>query len=264
MVRFDQRAQLVGRIGDVVAPAGDHLGGVLAGEEHDPAEDGRADGVERHLQRRHDAEVAASAAQPPVELGVVVGAGPHHRAVGGHHLGGEEVVAREAVGTNEVADAASQREPAQSRGRDQPAGGGQAVGLRGGVEPGPLRPAAGHRSARGGVHLDGRHRRQVDDDAIVAGGEAGDAVRSAPDGHRQALARREANGPDDVVGAGGTDDHRRVLVDGAVPDVARLLVLTVAGPHEGTRESPLELVDGRVAEQLCHVVLFRVEVRTAS
>ena len=74
------------------------------------------------------------------------------------------------------------------------------MGLRGGVEPGPLRPAAGHRSARGGVHLDGRHRRQVDDDAIVAGGEAGDAVRSAPDGDRQALARREAKRRDDVVG----------------------------------------------------------------
>ena len=61
----DQRAQLVGRIGDVVAPAGDDLGGVLAGVEHDPAEDGGADGVERQLQRRHDAEVAASAAERP-------------------------------------------------------------------------------------------------------------------------------------------------------------------------------------------------------
>ena len=80
---------------------------------------------------------------------------------------------------------------------------------------------------------------------------------SAPHGDRQALARREANGPDDVVGACGTHDHRRVLVDGAVPDVACLLVLTVAGPHERTGESPLELVDGRVAEHLCHVVLFR-------
>ena len=46
--------------------------GVLAGVEHDPAEDGGADGVERQLQRRHDAEVAATAAQPPEELGVVV------------------------------------------------------------------------------------------------------------------------------------------------------------------------------------------------
>src|SRR6476620_2332943 len=42
-------------------------------------------------------------------------------------------------------------------------------------------------------------------------GEAGDAVRSAPDSHRQALARREANGPDNVVGAHGTHDYRRVL-----------------------------------------------------
>ena len=138
--------------------------------------------------------------------------------------------------------------PPSPGGRDQPAGGGQAVGLRGGVEPGPLRPAAGHRSTRRGVHLDGRHRRQVDDDAVVAGREPGDAVRAAADGDRQALARREANGPHHVVGAGGTHDHRRALVDRAVPDVACLLVLIVAGPHEGALELPLELVDGRVAE----------------
>ena len=114
--------------------------------------------------------------------------------------------------------------------------------------PAHLVPPPATARQRVGVHLDCRHRRQVDDDAIVAGGETSDAVCSAPDGHRQALARREANGPDNVGGAGGTDDHCRVLVDRAVPDVPGLLVLIVAGSHERADESPLELVDGRVAE----------------
>ena len=217
--------------------------GVVAVEEDEAAEHGRPDRMQCHLHRRHHAEVAATTAQAPEELGVVVRTGLHHRAVGGHHLGGEQVVAGQAVGPHEVADAAAEREAAEPGGRDQAAGGGQAMRLCGGVEPGPLRPAAGGGSTCRGIHLDGVHRRQVDDDAVVARRESGDAVRAAAHGDRQAFAGGEAHGAHHVGGPGGSHHHRRALVDRAVPDVASFLVRVVARPDQRAVELALQLVD---------------------
>ena len=66
-------------------PRANHLGGALAvPQQHAGVHVG--DRQQLELERDDDAEVAAAAAQRPEQLGVVLGVGAHHRAVGGHHL----------------------------------------------------------------------------------------------------------------------------------------------------------------------------------
>ena len=74
--------------------------------------------MEAVLERGHDAEVAAAAAQCPEEIGMLVGAGAQHVAVGGNELERHDVVAREAVFPREPADAAAERQTANTRLRD--------------------------------------------------------------------------------------------------------------------------------------------------
>ena len=57
-----------------------------------PASHLRADRVQLELEAGDHAEVAAAAADRPEQVGVLVGAGAHRLAVGGHDVGGEQVV----------------------------------------------------------------------------------------------------------------------------------------------------------------------------
>ena len=70
------------------------------------------DRVEPELEAGRDAEVAAAAADRPEQVRIVLGVDAEELAVGGHDLGGEQVVDREAVLADEVADAAAERDPA--------------------------------------------------------------------------------------------------------------------------------------------------------
>src|SRR5207248_9043868 len=104
----------------------------------------------------------------------------------------------------------------------------------------------------GWVDANARHRREVDDDAVVNGREAGDAVAAAADGDREIVAAREADGRDHVRGARAADDEgRRVAVVRAVPDPAGLGVAVVAGREDLTADALPQLLDGRFAEHWC-------------
>ena len=73
-----------------------------------------ADAREPEPEAGHDAEVAAAAADRPEEVGLVVGVDARAPAVGGHDLGGEQVVDRQAVLAHEIADAAAERDAADA------------------------------------------------------------------------------------------------------------------------------------------------------
>jgi hypothetical protein len=62
--------------------------------------------VQAQLERGHDAEVAAAAAQRPIEVDVLVGARTDAAAVGEDDLGGDEIVDRHAVQAALMGDAA--------------------------------------------------------------------------------------------------------------------------------------------------------------
>ena len=144
-----------GSVAHPVAVEAQHLFGAVAGEEDRAGQHHRADRMQPELERGHDAEVAAAAAQAPEQLGVLVLAGVHELAVGGDDVGGEQVVAGQAELAHQPADAAAEREPGDPGGGHEPAGDGEPEGLRLVVEVRPRAAALGD----GGAARRGRRAR---------------------------------------------------------------------------------------------------------
>jgi hypothetical protein len=175
--------------------------------------------VQAQLEGGDDAEVAAAAAQRPEQVRVLVGAGADLAPVGEDDVGGDEVVDRHPVAPALVRDAAAERQAGHPGLGHDPAGGGEAEGGGDAVDVGPRR-AALHVDGAVGVHVDAAHRRQVDHQAVVDHGGAGDVVAAAADGERQPLLPGEADGGRDVAGVDAAGDQRGALVDHAVPHLA--------------------------------------------
>jgi hypothetical protein len=81
--------------------AGDHLGG---GRQQQPAPDDLGQRVQADLEAGDDAEVAAAAADGPEQLRMRLVIHAQELAVGGHHLGGQQVVDGQPVLADQVAD----------------------------------------------------------------------------------------------------------------------------------------------------------------
>ena len=114
-------------------------------------------------------------------------------------LGGDEVVAGEAVLALEPARAAAERQPGDAGGGDAPAGGGQPVGLRGAVDVRPDRRR--RRRARCGAPAStsmSAMLAQVEHDAVVA--------QRVP-GHRVAAARGRRSAGRGCARHGQRGDH---------------------------------------------------------
>ena len=109
-------------------------------------------------ERGHDAEVAAAAADRPEEVRVLVGARPQQLAVGGDDVGGEQVVAGQAVLAVEPADAATSVRPAMPVDRDCPERSRQTERLRGAVEVGQQQSRLGHRDCALRIDLNSLQR----------------------------------------------------------------------------------------------------------
>jgi hypothetical protein len=84
--------------------------------------------MQRELEAGHDAETAASAAQSPIEVGVLAGGGADEAAIRQHDADAAHIVAGEPVFAHEPARAAAQGEAADARARDQAAGGRESFG----------------------------------------------------------------------------------------------------------------------------------------
>jgi hypothetical protein len=137
-----EAAQLLGRVRDQLSIVAQDVARVLELEEHRSAVH-VLERVEPELERRDHAEVAATTADGPVEVRVVLLARDPEGAVAGDDVGGDEVVARETEPAGEVPDTAAQGQPADTGGRDDAAGGRQPERVRGGVEVAPGGAALG-------------------------------------------------------------------------------------------------------------------------
>jgi len=225
------------RLGD---EGGDHLGGCR--QHQDPAHD-RAQRVQPQLEPGRDAEVAAAAADRPEQVGMGVGVHPQLLAVGGHHLGGQQVVDGEAVLADQEADPTAQGDPADPHraGVAEPGrqamlagGGGVVAGCQSGLGPG---------GACRDVDVQGPHVAEVEHDAAVADAVAGVAVAAAADGQLQPRLAGQRDHPRDVGGVGDPDDDRRAAVEAAVEDRAGLVVAGVVGGDHPTVEGSAQLRD---------------------
>src|SRR3954447_2049234 len=207
------------RVGRRAAPldvALEHLGRVLPRPEHRAGIDLRR-GVQDELDRGHDAEAAAAAAQRPEQLGLVVAVAAHEAAVGGDELDRDDAVRREAVPAREPAQAAAERVA-----DDADVGGGarqrgEAVLGRRAGDLGPRDAGAGASAAAGDVDLDVAQRRRLDEDRALERRDRARVVARALRGDAQAALAGEVDDRDDVGGALRDGDERGPLVDGKVP-----------------------------------------------
>src|SRR5262245_49326520 len=130
-------------------------------------------------ERGDDAEIAAATAQAPEEIGVALGARGDDCAHGRDDLGGEEIVAGEAVFAHQPADAAAEREAGDAGARDDAGRYGQAMDVGLTIDVAQGGPALHARRAALRIDEDSLHARQIDDDAVVAQGAAADIVAAA-------------------------------------------------------------------------------------
>jgi hypothetical protein len=193
--------------------------------------------VQPEQERGDDAEVPSAATERPEQVRVLVVARADDVAVGQDDLGLEQVVDGQAALAGEVAEAAAEREPADPGGRDDPAGRGQTVLVRRAVDLAPG-AAAGDPDGPGlGIDLDALQRREVDDDAVVAGAQPGAVVAAAAHREQQPVIAGEADDLGHVGGARALRDERRAAVDHRVVDLPRLVVVGVLGADQAALES---------------------------
>ena len=100
---------LVGHIGGELADQGEQFLCFVVRVDQVTRQHRWADGMQLVLERGNDAEITPTAPKAPQQVGVLVGVGGEHTAIGGDHVGRDQVVATEAVVTGQPSDAASQR-----------------------------------------------------------------------------------------------------------------------------------------------------------
>ena len=209
--------------------------------------------MEAELKRGDHAEVAAAASQRPEQVGVLILGRAQQLAVGRHDVDRKQIVDGEAVLAHQPADATTEREPGDAGVTHDSAGGGQTVRLRLVIDVAPQRTTLHPGPAVGGIDSHAPHRREVDDDPVVANGGAGHVVASTPYGDLQIVVAGETYGRDHVGGPDASGDQARAPVDGAVPDCTGAVVVGVLGADHPASES-VDLRDGwrlgRVAAQL--------------
>ena len=206
-----------------------HLPGLGQRKHHQAGGHFGADRVQGEFEGGDDAEIAATPADRPEQVGIVVGIDMQAGAVGGDEVGREQVVDGHAVQAAEPAEAAAQGQAGHPGGGVDAQRGGQAIRLRFMVEVAQGGAAFDPGAAPRRVDAHRAHGRQVDHQAIVGQRAAGDVVAAAAHRQRQALAPGFGDGGRHVGGAGAAHDQRRALVDHGVPYLARLVVVGVAG-----------------------------------
>ncbi len=172
----------------------------------------------------HDAEVAATAAQRPEQVGVLVGGHGAHLAVDGDHLHAAQAVDRQPVQAGEVADAAAERQPGDAHAAGVAERDRQPMGDERGRDLARGEAGAGRDDARVRIDVQAAQRAKIDDQHAIAGRQAGQAVAAAAHRDLEPDLAREAHRAGDVVGVSDLDDGRRAGAVVEVPDAARRLV----------------------------------------
>ena len=142
--------------------------------------------MQSELELDDDSEVAATAAQTPEQVGVLIGGRAHGIAVRGDDGVGHAVGAGEPVLARQPAHAAAQCQPAGAGVRDIAGRCGEAEGLRGTVQGAEHRAALHPGAPRDRIDGDTAQLGEVDHEPAVRTSEAGDVVAAATDTDLQA------------------------------------------------------------------------------
>lgn len=205
--------------------------------------------MEPVIEAGDDAEVAATAPQAPEQIRVLVFAGMHQPAVGGHHVHAGHVVRGPAPTPGQIAEAAAQGQARNAGGRDETEHGREAVQLGLAIQVAESAPRPGMSDPAVAIDPDPAHRRQVEQQRAVRHGQSGDVVTSALDAEQQLVFAREAHALHHVRGVQATGDQGGLSVDHAVPEGTRLLVSRIAG-HEHRPAEPHRQIGDPVLTQV--------------
>ncbi len=235
------RRQLVGRRLGGGDESRDRLGGRRQ-DQH--AAHGGFERMQLESEARRDAEVAASAADRPEQVRVMLGVDAQELAVGGHDVGREQGVDRQSVLADEIADTAAERDPAEPDRTRVPEAGREVMGRRRG------RVLTGGQSGLGPggppvhVDLERLHVAQIEHDAVVDHGVSRAAVAAAADREREPGLAGEVDDMGDIVGVGWPDDDHWPAIDATRDDGPGLVVLGVVRRDHPAADGGTQARDG--------------------
>jgi hypothetical protein len=135
-----------------------------------------------------------------------------------------EVVDGEPERALQPSDAAPERQPTDAGVPHGSHGAHEAVLLGRSIQVHQERPAVRASRSRRWIHGRTAHPRQVDDQAVVAGREAVDAVAAAANGDHEVRVPAEPHRCSYVLGVDGSHDQRRPAIDEGAPEPARVVV----------------------------------------
>ena len=168
------------------------------------------------LEGGDDPEVAAAASDAPEQVLVLLRARPQQLSVGGRHVGGDQVVARQSITAVQPAQPAAEREPGDTGHRHDSERRRQPERLRGAVELCQGEPGFGPDCPRLWIDPDGFHAGQVDHHGAVAHGVPGDAVTASAHREREVMSTCERDAAEHVGRIHTPDDGERAPIDHAV------------------------------------------------
>ena len=202
--------------------------------------------VQAVVEARHDAEVAAAAADRPEQVGLVRLVDVDDAPVGRHDFGSEHMVDRQPVLAHEVAGAAAEREPPDPDGRGVAEADRKAVCRGRGRDVARGEAAGGANDTPIRVDLEGGELAQVEHDASLSGAVARIAVTSRPHCELDAGLARQGDDVTHLARVGGTDDRRRAMVDRAQHHGAGGVVVRVVGADHRAFELCAKVVDRKL------------------
>ena len=135
------------------------------------------------------------------------------------------------------AEAAGKGQAADAGRRNHAAGRCQSMDLGLAVKVAPRGATLDPGAPRLGIDVDRVHGRQIDKNAAVARSAARGVVAAAAHCRQQSVLAGEIDCVDDVGGAAASRDERRFLVEHAVPDLPRTVVIRVARLQKFTTQT---------------------------
>src|SRR5262245_9108860 len=197
--------------------------------------------MQSEVESRCDAEVATASTDRPKQVGMRIGVRVDELAVGGHDVGREQIVDRQTVLADEVADASSESQTTDPDRPRIPEGRCQTM-LRG-----DFRVVAGcDASAYPGratfdVDFEQVQAAEIQDDPAFARTVPRDAVAPAPDREFDPALTCKRDDLRDVVRASRAYDHRGPAVDTSIENAACVVKAGVSRHRDGSLDARSKL-----------------------
>jgi hypothetical protein len=178
-------SKIIRRFGHEVAQESQDVQRLLQRPVHRSTQDERSDGVQIVSEGGRNAEIAAATAETPEQLGRALGVDTQLPSVSGDQVDGMNVVDRESVAPEQVAEPTVQGEATDSHLTDRAAGRGQPVSLGCKIKFAPGHPGRRSRLPRCRIHRYALHQGEIDHDRAVGYRVASDPVSTSAYGDRQ-------------------------------------------------------------------------------